>query len=65
MDIADVDVMSLIDDDVDDQAQLYEHYRVVADKGQKLLRVDRFLIDHLGGISVTECRRLLMRDSSW
>lgn len=51
MDIADVDVMSLIDDDVDDQAQLYEHYRVVADKGQKLLRVDRFLIDHLGGIS--------------
>lgn len=27
--------------------QLYEHFRVVADKGQALLRVDKFLFDHL------------------
>ena len=26
---------------------LYEHYRVVADRGQSLLRVDKFLFDHL------------------
>ena len=26
---------------------LYEHYRVVADKGQQLLRVDKFLLVHL------------------
>lgn len=26
---------------------LYEHFRVVADKGQQLLRVDKFLLDHL------------------
>ena len=26
---------------------LYEHFRVVADKGQQLLRVDKFLQDHL------------------
>ena len=40
-------------DEVDDEeeAQLYEHYRVVADKGQKLVRVDKFLIEHLSGTS--------------
>ena len=28
---------------------LYEHRRVVADAGQKPLRVDKFLMDHLRG----------------
>lgn len=31
----------------DEESSLYEHFRVVADKGQQLLRVDRFLMDHL------------------
>lgn len=31
----------------DGENSLYEHFRVVADKGQQLLRVDRFLMDHL------------------
>lgn len=26
---------------------LYEHFRIVADSGQKLLRIDKFLFDHL------------------
>lgn len=30
-----------------DSTELYEHFRVVADKGQSLLRVDKFLADHL------------------
>ena len=30
---------------------LYEHHRVVVDRGQKLERVDKFLIDHLANIS--------------
>ena len=30
-----------------DSVELYEHFRVVADKGQSLLRVDKFLFDHL------------------
>jgi len=30
-----------------DSAELFEHFRVVADKGQSLLRVDKFLYDHL------------------
>ncbi len=35
-------------DEMDDEsARLYEHFRVVADRGQQLLRVDRFLVEHL------------------
>lgn len=35
------------DETGDETAALYEHYRVVADRGQQLLRVDKFLLDHL------------------
>lgn len=41
-------------DDVDTQAdgvELFEHYRVVADRGQSLLRVDKFLFDHIEHVS--------------
>ena len=32
-------------------SELFEHFRVVADKGQSLLRVDKFLIEHLQDVS--------------
>lgn len=32
---------------INDEIQLYEHFRVVADRGQGLMRVDKFLCDHL------------------
>ena len=35
----------------DAEPSLYEHFRIVADKGQSLLRVDKFLFDHLQNIS--------------
>lgn len=35
----------------DEAAQLYEHFRVVADPGQQLMRVDKFLIVHLPNTS--------------
>ncbi len=35
------------DVDEEDGGGLYEHFRVVADKGQQLLRVDKFLMAHL------------------
>lgn len=51
----------VVDDDVDfrdeedledgETAQLYEHHRVVADKNQKLLRIDKFLLSHLSNTS--------------
>lgn len=47
--LTDMPVASADDDEPEDEdgAQLYEHFRVVADRGQQLLRVDKFLIDHL------------------
>lgn len=38
------------EDDVESSA-LYEHYRVTADRGQQLLRIDKFLFVHLPGTS--------------
>ena len=38
-------------DIVEDNSELYEHHRVVADPGQSLLRVDKFLFNHLANIS--------------
>ena len=34
-----------------EQSELYEHHRIVADKGQGLLRVDKFLFNRLKGVS--------------
>lgn len=34
-------------EEVETGAQLYEHFRFVADKGQSLLRVDKFLVDRM------------------
>ena len=35
------------EDEDEEAGGLYEHFKIVADKGQKLERVDKFLIDHL------------------
>ena len=35
----------------DEDCQLYEHFRIVADKNQSLLRIDKFLIDRLPNVS--------------
>jgi 23S rRNA pseudouridine1911/1915/1917 synthase len=34
-------------EEADDQEELYEHHRFVADKGQEPLRIDKFLMDRL------------------
>ncbi len=38
-------------EDLFEQSELYEHHRIVADKGQGLLRVDKFLFNHLKSVS--------------
>lgn len=47
----DLQNISLLEDTAslneEESAGLYEHFRVVADKGQQLLRVDKFLFAHL------------------
>lgn len=35
------------EEEVETGSALYEHYRVIADKGQQLVRIDKFLIDHM------------------
>jgi 23S rRNA pseudouridine1911/1915/1917 synthase len=35
----------------DTEDELYEHFRFIADKGQNLLRVDKFLVDRITGAS--------------
>lgn len=37
--------------DGENSEELFEHHRIVADKGQQLLRVDKFLVDRLPGVS--------------
>lgn len=41
----------MIQDELIDQSELYEHHRIVADKGQGLLRVDKFLFNRLEKVS--------------
>lgn len=51
--VADVDMddfsdnPELLQPDSDGDGELYEHFRFVADKGQELLRVDKFLVQRL------------------
>lgn len=48
------DPEDIIDDEADATSgpqELYEHFRFVADKGQQLLRVDKFLVSRLEGSS--------------
>ncbi len=35
----------------DEQNELYEHHRIVADKGQKSIRIDKFLVDRIENAS--------------
>ena len=39
---------------IDDEQELFEHHRVVADKGQELLRVDKFLMNRIENASRTK-----------
>ena len=41
----------------EDNSELYEHYRIVADPGQTLLRVDKFLGYHIANVSRNKIRQ--------
>ena len=71
-----IDTDDMDEEGGDEGGQLYEHYRVVADKGQQLLRVDKFLLDHLKDTSrnriqaaakagFTRLRRRIFRSTSY
>ena len=42
---------------VGDESQLYEHFRVVVDKGQAMVRVDKYLFERFAQPYSEGCRR--------
>lgn len=40
-----------INSPADEEDELFEHFRIVADKGQSLLRIDKFLVDRIPNLS--------------
>ena len=55
---------------LNDQAELYEHYRFIADKGQSLFRIDKFLANRIENASrskiqaAAEAGNILVNDKS-
>lgn len=47
------DNSNLSDDEFPEQSELYEHHRIVVDKGQQPLRIDKYLINRLSHTSRT------------
>jgi 23S rRNA pseudouridine1911/1915/1917 synthase len=48
------DSQDLHDDEAGEGDELYEHHRIVVDRGQELLRVDKFLLNRLANASRTK-----------
>ena len=49
MDDEQIDNLLQSDEEDDEIPRLYEHFRFVAERGQSLLRVDKFLVDRIMG----------------
>ena len=41
-------------EEIEDDEELFEHYKIVADPGQSLLRIDKFLMDRLPNVTRTK-----------
>jgi len=48
-----IDDSQFPDDELPDHSELFEHYRIIVDKGQQPLRIDKFLINRLPHTSRT------------
>lgn len=46
-----------------DSDELYEHYRIVVDKGQALLRIDKFLMDRLPNVTRNKLQDAIKAES--
>jgi len=51
------DLTDLPDSDPSDDRDLFEHHRIVADKGQGLLRIDKFLMSRIEGATRTRIQQ--------
>ncbi|MBX9852945.1 MAG: RluA family pseudouridine synthase [Cytophagaceae bacterium] len=43
-----------IDNELPEEAELYEHYRITVDKGQEPIRIDKFLMDRIANATRTK-----------
>ena len=66
------DLIDELDDNLDDlepivdnPAELYEHFRVVVDKGQKQVRIDKYLFERLVNSSRNVSKKQPMLDLLW
>ena len=59
------DTLDDIERVVEDPSELYEHFRVVVDKGQSQVRIDKYLFERLVTLRATESRKQPMPVSSW
>lgn len=50
-------------DGTDESDELYEHHRIVVDKGQALLRVDKFLMDRLPNVTRNKLQEAIRSES--
>ena len=41
----------MMQDEINESVELYEHFRFIADKGQKMLRIDKFLVNRILNVS--------------
>jgi len=47
----------------DEEEEFYEHHRIVADKGQTLMRIDHYLKHHLSGVTRTKLQNAIETES--
>jgi 23S rRNA pseudouridine1911/1915/1917 synthase len=47
----------------EDSDELYEHHRIVVDKGQALLRIDKFLMDRLANVTRNKLQEAIRAES--
>ena len=59
------DTLDDVEPVVDNPAELYEHFRVVVDKGQSQVRVDQYCSNGLSTLRATVFRRLPTPVLSW
>lgn len=52
-----------MEDELPDDDELYEHHRIEVDKGQSLLRIDRFLMDRLQNATRTKIQAAIESES--
>jgi len=55
--------LEVIDNSADEEDDLFEHYRIVADKGQTLMRLDKFLNIHVSNASRTKIQNGIEAES--